>query len=319
MIGDRELIAELKASGRRVTPELLRIWRANWILPPLTAIGKRQAGKVYLWKEPDIIARAKFAYDVIISYNRQDTAHVLLWLAGFHVPHQYLKRAWLNRIKRKPSWNLGISPQSNIRTNLLTGVAKGLFQQTPAAAVLNLLMILCGPLVSPAGAQENDLAVKVLRQTLGALRLPSDKSWDLEPDAVRRLVALGTAFIRVLENTDLLSAAHGDDLGASQKALRTVSRLIKVCVPNTSETVAEHGLPLWHPGLAIALGAPLFLIILDLIRSGCRKEIAETADRIEYILSTRQQSGQTTFKKAEVARFRSQLRQIWAEQAYFRA
>ncbi|MCP6726176.1 hypothetical protein NL526_29380, partial [Klebsiella pneumoniae] len=57
------------------------------------------AGRSYYWREPDIQAQAERVHDALERHGRIDEALITVWLAGFDVPLERVRRAWANRAK----------------------------------------------------------------------------------------------------------------------------------------------------------------------------------------------------------------------------
>ncbi len=75
--------------------DLIR-WRRASLLPPFASYGTG-AGRTYYWLERDIQAQAQAVYDALLRHSRIDSALISVWLAGFGVPLERLRRALLGR------------------------------------------------------------------------------------------------------------------------------------------------------------------------------------------------------------------------------
>jgi hypothetical protein len=97
---ERQLLDALLAGGRKSGLAELRVWRKAGLLPPLASHGTG-AGRSYYWREPDIQAQAERVHDALQRHGRIDEALIAIWLAGFDVPLERMRRAWLNRAKMR--------------------------------------------------------------------------------------------------------------------------------------------------------------------------------------------------------------------------
>jgi hypothetical protein len=97
-VSERQLLFALLAGGRKAGLPELRAWRKAGLLPPLASHGTG-AGRSYYWREPHILAQAQRVHDALQRHGRIDEALITVWLAGFDVPLERVRRAWLNRAK----------------------------------------------------------------------------------------------------------------------------------------------------------------------------------------------------------------------------
>ena len=97
---ERQLLCALLESGRKAGLAELRAWRKAGLLPPLASHGIG-TGRSYYWREPDIQAQAEQVHDALQRHGRIDEALITVWLAGFDVPLERVRRAWANRAKMR--------------------------------------------------------------------------------------------------------------------------------------------------------------------------------------------------------------------------
>src|SRR5579872_3451951 len=97
---ERQLLDALLAGGRKAGLAELRAWRKAGLLPALASHGIG-AGRSYYWRKPDIQAQAEQVHDALQRHGRIDEALITVWLAGFEVPVERVRRAWANRAKMR--------------------------------------------------------------------------------------------------------------------------------------------------------------------------------------------------------------------------
>ena len=97
---ERQLLDAMHAGGRKAGLAELRAWRKAGLLPPLASHGIG-TGRSYYWREPDIQAQAEQVHDALQRHGRIDEALITVWLAGFDVPLERVRRAWANRAKMR--------------------------------------------------------------------------------------------------------------------------------------------------------------------------------------------------------------------------
>ncbi len=85
MLTLKELLANMAATGRNLTPRTLRDWRAKGILLSGPQRRWRRRGSETFWADPREMQRVRIAYDLLASHPRADTAKLGVWLHGFHV------------------------------------------------------------------------------------------------------------------------------------------------------------------------------------------------------------------------------------------
>lgn len=118
-----ELVAELDRRGVRVKERRLKDWRKKGLLPPLKRIGLGQhRGTREVWENDDVLQQAIAAEDFLSMKRRANFARSRLWLAGFDVPTESGKEAWLGevasrkRFLEKPTVNNVSRLEVNIRS-----------------------------------------------------------------------------------------------------------------------------------------------------------------------------------------------------------
>jgi len=97
---ERQLLEAMLAGGRKAGLAELRAWRKAGLLPALASHGTG-AGRSYYWREPDILAQTERVHDSLQRHGRIDEALITVWLAGFDVPLERVRRAWANRAKMR--------------------------------------------------------------------------------------------------------------------------------------------------------------------------------------------------------------------------
>lgn len=90
-----KLTAAMERSGRRLTKRTARNWWSVGILPRPTHSGLGQGpGSVSFWRDGRVLLQAQIAYDLLGRRSSlQDTA-AALWLVGFPVPFEVVRKAF---------------------------------------------------------------------------------------------------------------------------------------------------------------------------------------------------------------------------------
>ena len=106
MITPDDLRAELDRLGVAVTLRTLTDWRAKGLLPPLKKKGLGQGkGTQQGWLNPDIVDQAIATHFLLERYSNTQAALLSLWSAGYSVPTETVKNAWLSRLGRELTRN----------------------------------------------------------------------------------------------------------------------------------------------------------------------------------------------------------------------
>ena len=253
-ISERQLVFALAASGRKVSLDELSVWRNDGLLPPLASHGLGTgAGRRYYWGQPDILFRAQLAYDALQKYGRSDAATISLWLNGFEVSPARFRRAWLHRSKmngaakvRKATGN--ITAKSPAISSLPDALVSAAFH---AAACIG-------------GASDSaKIALTVLERA--SVKLGYDDDHGTQAQSGWRLVM---TVLLALDGSDLVSAASEQEIRDAQTRLSLSLRFLRRCA-DSPDTLVE------------CLGAPLFLFILAMVRSGQHTVLDTVQDEME--------------------------------------
>lgn len=90
---EQHLIRTLDRLGYKVTKRRLTDWRERGIMPPLCSAGQgRGKGRCYFWSEPDVLKHAITVCELLAYYRRVDDIYLPLWLLGFGVPLEVVRR-----------------------------------------------------------------------------------------------------------------------------------------------------------------------------------------------------------------------------------
>ena len=102
MITPDDLRAELERLGLAVSLRTLTDWRAKGLLPLLEKKGLgRGKGTQQGWLNPEIVDQAIATHFLLKRYSNTQAALLSLWSAGYSVPTNGAKNAWLSRLDRE--------------------------------------------------------------------------------------------------------------------------------------------------------------------------------------------------------------------------
>ncbi len=276
---ERELIVALAEGGRSVTLTSLAGWRKEGLLPPLASRGLGMGkGKSYYWRESNIVTHACAAYDLLHKYGRPEVAVWMLWLSGFSVPLPQLRRVWAYRSKGRKIWTArpGVK-QDQLRTRPAQTDRSAIHASGAAAQVLlEAVLTLGGALVPDDG--DSAAITRVIERALAWISRTNRFPALDEDQMAQRLWLVIRIVSTALEGSDLISIASDSDLRDAQKFLALAGTLLQKCDDLSVDEIEETVWPSW---LAERLAAPLFLLILVLVRSGRKPLLEQLATRVE--------------------------------------
>jgi hypothetical protein len=275
---ERELIVAMASSGRTMTLAALAGWRKEGLLPPLASHGLGTGkGKSYYWRDPDIVAHAKAAYDCLRKYGRPETAVWMLWMSGFSVPLPQFRRVWAYRSRSRKFW-----------ATHATGVGRrtdypGMASHFPSAPeggsadlLLKTILAFGGALVPDDG--DSAAIIAVIERAYALVLRSNDLSAKESEHTAARLWPVIRIVSAALEASDLVSIASDAELHLAQEYLAMAGPLLRRCCDQPPDEFAPG---LWPSWLAERMAAPLFLLILVLLRSGHEAILEQMAARIE--------------------------------------
>jgi hypothetical protein len=271
---ERELICAMAKSGRTISLATLAGWRREGLLPPFASHGLGMGkGKSYYWRENDILGHASAAFDFLRKYQRPEHVVWMLWLSGFSVPLPQFRRVWSSRSKARKTWiaRPALAEILPSPSSFSLGNPNG-----ATALLLETILALGGSLVPDDG--DSASIVKVIERALAWMSRAN-----VHPDLPRQQTAEQLwLIIRIvssaLENSDLVSIASDDELREAQRYIRLAGVLLSSCDDHWSADMGETTWPAW---LAERMSAPVFLVILVLLRSGHAAALEQVAARLE--------------------------------------
>jgi hypothetical protein len=263
---ERELIVAMAGSDRAVTLANLVGWRREGLLPPLVSRGLGTGkGKCHYWAEPDILAHAKAAYDFLHRYGRPEVATWMLWLSGYPVPLPQLRRVWSCRSKTRKMWTARPALRSELAAESLRLPGRSMMgnQGESAPLLLQAILALSGSLMPDDG--DSASIVEIIERALAHVSRANGHS-DFAHDVTARQLWLVLRIVSsAMENSDLISIVSDDELREAQKYVRLAGILLSRC---DDQPLEEAGDAIWQSWLAERMAAPIFLLVLVLLRSG---------------------------------------------------
>jgi hypothetical protein len=256
----------MAGSGRTVTLANLVGWRKEGLLPPLASRGLGTGkGKYHYWAEPNILAHAKAAHDFLHKYGRPEVATWMLWLSGYPVPLPQLRRIWSYRSKIRKMWTARPAQRGGLTADILGLRGRSMMgnQGGPAPLLLQAILALSGSLVPDDG--DSASIVEIIERALAHVSRANGHSEFTHDLTARQLWLVLRIVSSALENSDLVSIANDDELRDAQKYVRLAGILLSQCDDLPSD---EAGDAIWQTWLAERMAAPVFLLVLVLLRSG---------------------------------------------------
>jgi hypothetical protein len=273
---ERELILSLAEEGRAVTLNSLTGWRKEGLLPPLATQGLgKSKGRSYYWKEPDIHDHACATFDLLRKYGRPETVLWMLWLQGFSVPLRQFRRVWAARSRTRANWIACPTPQHGPGLGATRNPSRSRLkvQGCVTDVLLQATLALSGTLVPDDG--DAAAITHVIERALAWVSR-SNGFAPQDNQAAERLWLTVRIMCSALENSDLVSITNDKDLREAQKYLLTAGRLLQRC----DDRSLEENENIWPAWLAERMAAPVFILILVLLRSGHKSLLDEIVSRL---------------------------------------
>ena len=287
-------------------------------MPPFASQGGDK-GRSYFWREGNIINRAFFVYDVLEDHSRTDTIWIL-WLSGFDVCLQTLRRVWLHRARNRNARALRPALLANSAASRHERVSASQALKRDGSAVsllLNTALVMCGA-VMPGGGSDlralEKVTDRVLDKTGCSFRLNSMANEELHA----RLLVLLSSIWSIVETSDIIISASDANMRDAQGYLRVVGRFLLAYGINDSCYEALAPEPVWSASFAEGVGAPLCLVILALLRSGNGQTLHMMAREMELVSERLNECAAAPVVHHDkiIARFRLRARSILRELAY---
>lgn len=266
-------------SGRCVSLTILGGWRKEGLLPPLASqrleTGK---GRAYYWEQHDIVPHAFATYDFLRKYGRVDIALWMLWLSGFSVPLRQFRRAWVFRGAGRMLWYARPpTPQplpQDCPHELELPLMQG--QRRATGLLLETVLAFAGTLVPDDG--DGGAIITVIERALGWGSRTNGSATQENNRAAENLWLVVRVMTKALEASDLVSTTSDADLRQAQHYVLLVGALLQRGENVLLKDRQEWG---WPPWLAERMAAPVFLLILVLLRSGHKPVLDEIAKKLK--------------------------------------
>lgn len=313
----------MERGGRPVTHAMLGTWRYDGLLPALVrpGLGRDKGGAAYFWREKDLKARAFLVHDLLKRYGRTDFAILILWLCGYTVSLAQVRRAWRYKIRMQESWTAQrAATRAVARRRPKHPAVPTIPVRKDTSTFLDTVLEICALLVPQHGALEFNLISRMIN-------LYEVKTGASTAVGGRKKLAIGpifpiSALSSLLEPAHLISATTDTELIEARRYLATIGLFIRdfVASPN-SRRRRSKGAPIWSIEEAEAIGEPLYLFVLALLKSGHQRELHLTAVELEAFRAhwldaqDRRLRVSNTRAVAELDHakaFRDRLRTIWS-------
>ncbi len=297
---ERQLILALEESGRHVSLAQLSDWRKEGLLPPLLNRGLGPSkGKTYYWSEANIVTQAQCVHDLLARHGRHSVAALVLWLSGYPVPLSKVRRAWLQRSKRPQSWQLR-GAASKGRAGSET------WPQTPVRnrveeVLLRTVMTLSGSFTAGQRAETEEFY-----RTLHAAGEVLGYTTETASEAHYRLFNTLSVVLSAIESSSLLNVASEDEMASARRLAAASIRLVQALGAENAEQSGPAGVT----RLMEVLGAPFFLCILLLQRTGYHDHLRKSLTAIEA-LEARILASKPSDHGPLLKSFRTLLGKIW--------
>lgn len=255
-LSERELQVRMVAAGYPVSLLTISEWRRCGLMPPLAtrSLGHNK-GKTCYWTDDNTFARATLIHGLFKEGVERHEVYWLLWLCGFSVPLPQLRRAWLHKAKKRNT-HLVVSRD---RPRAF-GVGKDKRSADGTAQALFEIALAASALLDHA----SDCEIDALIEAMNAGRTGAGgRAREERHQAVRLIKAVWSS----LKTSDIIVEAADDELREAQAQASAALKSFHEHVP-ARDLNAPSTSTGWPIAEAKRFGAPLFFLILVLLKSG---------------------------------------------------
>ena len=344
MISADELQRQMQEVGCPVTARRLTDWRSKRLLPPLASRGRGKGrGKIYFWKDPDILARTRFLHFAFTHGATAEIAMLSLVHGGFDVEPKMAKGVWikyLTKLERQIEQRIepGESPRDFFWDQALRMTPKSSEQGKISEDVINPLL---------AEGFRTIYALRDFRQTPEELSdvtdsvnqilttsMPASRySHVTAPLLNKRFVSRVFQFLRqglsVTATKELIKGSSIEQFDQAISATRQIVRAFETFMA-TQVQGQSTGRPILEIRMLFRaiLGPPMTAFFLQLIGEGYERQLRESLRLAEAFISSceansgRQGSPQNRHISQRfqvvIGPIFSDLKEIWRDSNLFR-
>ena len=248
---EQELVTALAETGRAIAPRTLSEWRSSGLLPPLASKSKGlRKGKICFWLDDAVFDRVALIHDLLKDGTEKQEIYWLLWLCGFSMPLPQLRRAWSAKANAS-AW------RCRARTPAARAVAPHAARPLSPRHLLSTVLSACECL-----DEHNEPEVDALVAALSKQSKRKDDTSDPTSSHRQRLEL--KVLLAALRESDLIVTSTDSELLEAQQFTSRALHQFRSQGSQSGHLIT----PLAPINEARALGAPLFLLILSLVRSG---------------------------------------------------
>lgn len=172
-----DLMAELEGIGITRSARTLESWRSKGLLPPMTRKGQgRGSGARWFW-EGDVVDQAVAADYLLSVYRRTDVVVYGLWVSGFDVAPEAVRKNWLNLIERDET---AVRREVTRSNRDFFGLGKSqwkkmLRESDPLSLRQFVIKLLVGEKLSGDPAEESDYRQRLAEAIVDSFPLPESE------------------------------------------------------------------------------------------------------------------------------------------------
>jgi hypothetical protein len=293
-VTERELSAALARTGRHLPLGTIREWRVAGLLPAIESrsLGARK-GKVCYWPDESVCARASLIYDLRRNGVRKHHVVWLLWLCGLSLPLPGVRRAWSQQARTQDYWTARdsdaapldeeqVEPASPRKPRRNGGSRNAHSQFEP---LLQVALTACASFDG-----RHDVEVDALISAFDAVGVSNAqfrRRFAAFAESRRQsIVGLKMAWSTV-RASNLINVATDDELRDAQRYAIAGLHYAKDHVKNSRGIYSQLDNPLDLPiACAERFGAPLFFLVLTMLRSNQREQLDFAMQVIERPLAS---------------------------------
>jgi hypothetical protein len=233
------------------------------LLPPLVSSSKGlHKGKSCFWTDKAIFERAALVHDLLGAGVERHEIYRVLWLCGLSVPVPQLRRAWLHKSKKLKA---GALPTERADGAEVRSAAFQMGSTRSSARVSSQTLLDIALTASTFLNRQADPEIDALIEAIDSFMTRRTGSPEPAMPERRQVISLVKSVWESIKCGDLVSASSDAELRDAQGYASRALGLLRA--PADRDEDHRH---IWPVAEALKFGAPLFFLILILLKSGQR-------------------------------------------------
>jgi len=253
----------MASAGRPLASQTLSEWRRHGLLPPLVSRSRGlNKGKSCFWTDEVVFERAALVHDLLSAGVERHEIYCVLWLCGLSVPFPQLRRAWLHKSKKIKPGALRAARADGVGAQSTALQTRGVRSsgQVSSQTLLDIALT-----ASAFVDQQADPEIDAFVEAVDSFMARCASAQETAKPERRQVISLVKSVWENIKCGGLISAFSDGELGDAQGYACKALGLLRSPMAR-----GEQPLQKWPVAEALKFGAPLFFLILIMLKSGQR-------------------------------------------------